>query len=255
MRAALILVTALLLAPLARAQESVVTGISTESIALTANYDGSEIFVFGAVRRDAPIPEDMPPLGIIITLKGPERLVTVRRKDRRVGVWLNTETVRIRDAPSFYAIASTGPIDGLLSETEQLRHQIGMDQAVRPEEGNSEVASTDSFTAAVVRLRKERGLYTEDDAGVSLAEETLFQARFFMPANLVEGDYAAEFFLVRDRTVISSGETTVRVYKAGIERWLFNLSRHEPFLYGLLAVALALVAGWTANAAFRLARR
>ena len=109
MRAALILVTALLLAPLARAQESVVTGISTESIALTANYDGSEIFVFGAVRRDAPIPEDMPPLGIIITLKGPERLVTVRRKDRRVGVWLNTETVRIRDAPSFYAIASTGP--------------------------------------------------------------------------------------------------------------------------------------------------
>ena len=70
MRAALILVTALLLAPLARAQESVVTGISTESIALTANYDGSEIFVFGAVRRDAPIPEDMPPLGIVITLKG-----------------------------------------------------------------------------------------------------------------------------------------------------------------------------------------
>ena len=118
MRPVLILLLALFLASLARAQESVVTGISTESIALTANYDGSEIFVFGAVRRDAPIPEDMPPLGIVITLKGPERLVTVRRKDRRLGIWLNTETVRIRDAPSFYAIASTGPIDELLTEIE-----------------------------------------------------------------------------------------------------------------------------------------
>ncbi len=255
MRAVLLLILTLLAAPIAWAQESVVTGISTESIALTANYDGSEIFVFGAVRRDAPIPEDMPPLGIIITLKGPERLVTVRRKDRRLGVWLNTETVRIRDAPSFYAIASTGPINDLLTETEQLRHRIGMNQAVRQVEGNIEIANTDSFAQAVVRLRKERGLYSEDDKGVDLAEDTLFQARFNMPANLVEGDYAAEFFLVRDRTVISTGGTTVRVYKAGIERWLFNLSRHEPFLYGLLAVALALVAGWTANAAFRLARR
>ena len=45
---------ALLAAPVA-AQE-LVTGISTENIALTANFTGSEVLVFGAIRRDAPIP-------------------------------------------------------------------------------------------------------------------------------------------------------------------------------------------------------
>jgi hypothetical protein len=76
-----------------------------------------------------------------------------------------------------------------------------------------------------------------------------------MPSNLVEGDYAAEIFMVRNREVIGSGVTTVRVRKAGIERWLFNLSRDQPLAYGLLAVALALVTGWLAAAAFRLGRR
>jgi hypothetical protein len=61
--------------PLA-AQETVVTGISTDNIALTADFDGSEIFVFGAIRREEPVPEDAGPLDIIITIKGP----TARRR-------------------------------------------------------------------------------------------------------------------------------------------------------------------------------
>ena len=88
-----------------------------------------------------------------------------------------------------------------------------------------------------------------------MTEDTLFQVRIEMPANLVEGDYLAEFFLVRDREVVSRGGTTIRVEKAGIERWLFNLSRQRPLAYGLLSVALALAAGWLAAAAFRLVRR
>ena len=66
---------------------------------------------------------------------------------------------------------------------------------------------------------------------------------------------AAEFFLVRDRQVISSAATIIRVEKTGIERWLYNLSRNQPLIYGLMSVGLALLAGWLANAAFRFGRR
>jgi uncharacterized protein (TIGR02186 family) len=111
------------------------------------------------------------------------------------------------------------------------------------------------FTEALIRLKREAGSYALLSDQVKVAEETLFQTRIEMPANLVEGDYAAEFFLVRDREVISSGATIITVEKAGIERWLYNLSREEPLTYGLMSVALALAAGWLAAAAFRLARR
>ena len=99
------------------------------------------------------------------------------------------------------------------------------------------------------------GSYQQLEDQVSLAEDTLFQTSVQMPANLVEGDYAAQFFLVRDREVISSADTTIVVEKTGIERWLYNLSRDRPLLYGLASVAAALAAGWLAAEAFHLARR
>lgn len=239
----------------AAGQETVVTGVSTDNISLNANFNGSELFVFGAVRRDAPPPTDMGPLEIIITVKGPPRTIKVRRKDRVFGIWVNNATLTVRSAPSFYAIASTRPVSELLGDTERLRYGIGMDQAVRRVGGNDSIADTTPFTDALIRIRERKGIYAELDDGVTVAEETLFQTRIDMPANLVEGDYAAEFFLVRDHQVLSSATTIIRVEKTGIERWLYNLSRNQPLVYGLLSVALALLAGWLANAAFRFGRR
>lgn len=237
------------------AAQTVVTGISTDKIALTADFTGSEILVFGAIRRDAPIPPGAAALDVIITLRGPPRTVTVRRKERRFGVWTNAAGVRVRQAPSYYAIATTRPLDEILSETEQLRWQIGLDQAVRRVGGHPTLADTADFAEALVRLRLQDGLYERLEGGVDLAEQTLFQARFDLPTNLVEGAYATEFFLVGGKEVINSGQTTITVQKAGLGRWLFKLSQERPLAYGLLSVALALAAGWLAAAAFRLARR
>lgn len=239
----------------ALAQESVVTGISTDNIALTADFDGSEIFVFGAIRREGALPEGVAPLDIIITIKGPVRPLTVRRKDRRFGIWINTDAVTVREAPSFYAIATTSPMADLLTETERLRYGIGLDQAVRKVGSHPTITDTRPFGDAVVRIREADGLYDALDGAVSVTEDTLFQARFQLPANLIEGDYSAEFFLVRDREVIYSGATTIVVEKTGVERWLYNLSIDRPLAYGVLSVALALVAGWLAATVFRLAKR
>lgn len=237
------------------AEETVVTGLSTDKISLNANFNGSELFVFGAIRRDAPIPTDAGPLDIIITIKGPPRQVTVRRKSRVLGIWINTAELEVRQAPSFYAIASTRPVTDLLDETDRLRYGIGMDEAVRRVAGSDTIADTTPFTDAVIRLRTESGSYAELDDGVILAEDTLFQSRIEMPSNLVEGDYAAQFFLVRQGRVLSMAETTILVEKTGIERWIYNLSRQQPLAYGVLAVLVAFAAGWLAAEAFRLARR
>jgi uncharacterized protein (TIGR02186 family) len=251
------LLLALLLAvgaPLS-AQETVVTGISTDNIALTANFDGSEVFVFGAIRREQPVPDVAGPLDIIITLRGPELPLWVRRKERRFGIWMNTEAVRVSQAPSFYAVASTRAVREILTETERLRWGIGMDQAVRRVGGHPTITDTSPFAEAVVRIKGNEGLYAQMDGEVQLVEETLFQTRFTLPANLVEGAYLAEFFLVRDRAVIHSGATTITVQKAGLERWIFNLSREQPIAYGALAVGVALLAGWLAASAFAMIRR
>ena len=251
----LVLALLCLLAVPAAAQESVVTGLSADEIALNATFDGSELFLFGAIRRDGPVPDEAGPLDIVITLKGPPRDVMVRRKERRFGIWVNSDSVEVRRAPSFYAVATTAPLDRILSQTAQLRYGIGMDQAVRRVGGHASLTDTAPFTEALIRLKEGNGSYVQAAGAVKVAEETLFQTRIEMPANLVEGDYAAEFFLVRDFGVVYNGETLIRVEKTGIERWLYNLSVAEPLLYGIGSVLLALAAGWVAATAFHLGRR
>lgn len=232
-------------------EEEVVAALSQNLVSITADFAGSELFVFGAVKRESPAPQG--PLDVIIAVTGPAERVVVRRKERRLGIWVNTDSVEIDAAPSFYAVAATGPLEEVLSRTDDLRYRIGLDESVRLV-GAPPVENPEAFRRSVIRLRSGAGLYYTSEA-VGLVEDTLFTAYFQLPANLVEGDYLARIFILRDKAVIDRFETSIAVRKVGLERWLYNLSREQPLLYGLLSIFVALAAGWGASEAFRLMRR
>lgn len=244
---------ALLAAPLQA--EEVVASLSQNKVAITANFDGSEIWVFGAVKREAPAPSAKGPLDVIITVRGPDERVTVRRKERMLGIWVNRDAVEIDAAPSFYAIATTSPLGEIISETERLRHGIGFDQAVRLIGAPEGVKSPREFARAVTRIRQDNGLYFQRDGIVALDEETLFTTRVALPANLVEGAYTARMFLLRGGEVVSHTDVAIDVRKEGLERLIYTTAHERPLLYGILSLIVALVAGWGASEAFRLLRR
>ena len=109
--------------------EEIVLGLSRDEVAITANFDGSDVMIYGAVKRDAPAPSE-DPLEVIITLAGPSESVLVRRKERRFGIWVNTDTVEVDVAPSFYAVATSAPFREALTEVEDLRpHRGGLRRA------------------------------------------------------------------------------------------------------------------------------
>ncbi len=233
--------------------EEVVLGLSKDKVAITTSFDGSEILIFGAVKREKPIPTEAP-LQVVITVAGPSQPVMVRRKENRFGIWINTDAVEVDRAPSFYAVATTGPVKDVLRDTEDLRHKITIDKAIRSVGAPQNISDSASFTDAVIRIRRNSGLYQQLEGQVALDQQTLFRTAIEMPANLTEGDYATRIFLTRDGQIVSSYETSIDVRKVGLERWLFSLSRQQPFLYGLMSLAIAIAAGWGASAAFRLLR-
>lgn len=253
MRGAAVLL-ALLATPAALlAGEEVVAGLSHSAISITANFDGSDLIVYGAVKRDEPAPSDST-LEVIVTVEGPSTPITVRRKSRALGIWINTASVEVDRAPSFYAVATTGPLDRILSQTEDLRRKISVPQMIRSVGAPQEIADSPTFTEALIRVREANGLYSLHEGTVELAQNTLFRTDVDLPANLVEGDYRTRFFLLRDRRVVAMTETAIYVRKVGLERWLFDLAQRQPAAYGLLALAIAALAGWAASTAFRLLR-
>jgi uncharacterized protein (TIGR02186 family) len=250
----LIAVLALSFASLPALAEEVVLGLSSDTVSINTNFDGSEILIFGAVKRDAPIPAD-PPLEVIVTVAGPSETKTVRRKEKRFGIWINTDAVEIDSAPSFYAVSTSAPLTEALSFTEDVRHQISIPRAIRSVGAPANIADSATFTQALIRIKSKANQYQLNEDTVSVDEETLFRTAIALPAALTEGDYKTRIFLTRGGNVVSQYETSIYVRKVGMERWLFTLSREQSFFYGLLSLAIAVAAGWGASAVFGLFRR
>jgi uncharacterized protein (TIGR02186 family) len=234
------------------AAQQIIAALSQNRVSITANFSGSQIFVFGAVKRDML---DEGRLEVALTIAGPSSPILVRRKERVLGIWVNRDEVLVDEAPSFYAVAATGPLEEVLSYTDDLRYRIGINHLVRLIGAPPDIDQPETFRDAVIRLRRAEGLYVELPGSIRTVEDTLFAVDVSLPANLVEGDYRARMFLLRDRAVIDTYETAITVRKVGLERWIYALSRERPAAYGLLSIFVALLAGWGASEAFRLLRR
>ncbi|XXK31996.1 TIGR02186 family protein [Rhodobacteraceae bacterium nBUS_24] len=234
------------------AAEEVVLGMSHDEVAITATFDGSEILVFGAIKRETKI--SPVPLQVIVAVSGPSKPLLVRRKERKFGIWVNTDTVEVDSAPSFYAIATSAPWDQAVSDTEDLRHKISINRAIRSVGAPMHIENAQSFSDAVMRIRKKSGLYQLRENTVVVDQQTLFRTSIEMPANLTEGNYKTRIFLTRNGQVVSDFETDIDVRKVGLERFLFALSRENPLVYGLMSLAIAIFAGWSASAVFQFIR-
>jgi len=235
----------------AHAQETVVADMSQNRVSITANFDGSEILIFGAIKRETTIPV-YAPLEVIIAVTGPPEATTVRRKERVFGIWANRDSVEFESTPSFYALATTGPLNDILSGSDDDRHGIRIGSLIKLHVDPQNHLNIPEFRDSIIRIRQANGLYSEREGIIVLNDDTLFNANISLPSNLVEGDYRTRIFLTRNRQVIDDFETVIAVRKVGLERWIFNLAHNQPLIYGLLSLTIAILAGWLASSVFRL---
>ncbi len=245
----ILLICAAFWTSLAQAENKVVAGLSQHNVSLTTSFTGSQLFVYGAISANTP-GEDQP-LDVIVAIPGPDERVMVRKKERQFGIWINGQGVEIDEAPSFYAVATTGPLRDTLSFTEDQRHRIGLDRVIRLIDAPAWVKDREEYRRAVARIREEQGLYTVQEGTVALIDDTLFETRIKLPANLVEGDYKARILLLQGGEVLDTFEDRVEVRRAGIGRWIYTSAQEWPALYGIVSILVALIAGWLASAFFR----
>ena len=237
----------------ARAEtEEIVAGLSQNVVSITATFVGSEILIFGAVKREAPAPAGE--LGVVVAVEGPSHAITVRRKAKRMGIWVNTDAVEVQRAPSFYAISTSAPFDTLINEDVDRAMHISIPESIRIFSSDN-VDDPQNFAEAVIRIREKAGLYKIDEGNVNIADETLFDTRIQLPANLTEGVYRTRIFLTRSGEIVANYTTDIDVQKVGLERWLYNLAHDQALIYGLMSLAIAIAAGWGASAFFRMVLR
>lgn len=235
--------------------ERLLTDSVQDEVAITATFSGSEIFVYGAIERSRFLSEGEPEPDIAISLRGPSAPVMVRRKERVAGIWVNREAVRVAQAPSYYAVASTGPLTDILRDDEDRTFRVSINRSVLILGAPTSADAPEQFHDAVIRIRRDEGFYREQPDGVQMRGATLYAATFVLPANIIEGDYTVQVFLIRDQRVIDQVRHVIPIRKTGLERFLFVAAKENSALYGVGTLLMALLAGWGVSELFRRLRR
>ena len=222
--------------------EALVADLTNHLIAITTGFTGAAVVLFGAIDG---------PGDIAVVIRGPDRDVTVRRKTRVAGIWVNSEEVNFGNVPSFYFVAASRPLEEIVSPAIAAFYRLGVTNLEMKPEGMSPPRLADEFVTALVRTQQNARLFPNSLGKVNFIGERLFRTTIEFPANVPTGTYLVQVFLVRDRDVVSGQTTPLVVSKVGIDADVFGFAGRQPGLYGAIAVLTAMVAGWLASLPFR----
>ena len=228
------------------ASDTIVGGLSSKNISINTTFTGSKILIFGSIKRNSS--EKIIPSQIIVEVLGPNTDITIRKKKKIFGIWVNSDPTKIYNSPSFYSLLFTDKPEKILDQAELEKTSIGKKQFFNSK--NKEQSYIDAVHAKI-RIKTKEGSYIFDNNPIVIKDQTLFSAQVLLPANLTEGDYKTQIHLVQSGKVISSFTDIIKVRKIGVEKWLYKMAHEQPLLYGLFSIFLALFFGWSAETLFR----
>ncbi len=237
-----ILVLVILALPYSANAKPIITDLAIRSIDIDHDFTGLDILMFGA-RNDVG--------DIVIVVRGPEKPMVVRKKERILGVWTNTHSTSFNDVYQYYSVASTKPLENLRNDSLLKTLGIGVDNLsplTFTEVDQNEIVESKS---AIIREKQKQNLYSKSMNKISFLEETLFRTVLKFPKNIPRGWYSVETYLFSDGQLTSMQSTPVHVSKIGFEAFMFDFAYKYSAFYGILSVLIAVFAGALASWVFR----
>jgi uncharacterized protein (TIGR02186 family) len=240
------------LTPDATGKETLEIGTSTNEIAITSDFRGADLTVFGALNTVDQLLLAIGQYDVVVTLEGPRENATVRRKERLLGIWVNRQSLTFESMPTSYSVASTRPVADIASRTMLNQLGIGVDYLpLSPLGYFSGNVNIGDFRAAYRRLQRSSGLYQDENSGVRFVSTNLFRASLRLPANIPDGVHVVHAYLFKSGEFLTQKELRLRVVKTGLEQAITDAAHNQPFAYGIFAVLIAAITGWGASMVFR----
>ncbi len=224
--------------------------VSTPVVQITSSFDGAMLSLFGTVEPDIPGTPLEGPYNIITVVTGPLQDRVTRVKTNSFGIWSNTDEVKFRHFPSFYAVISSGRLDSIASEEVLEANTIRpIDQARKTAQATG--LKAERFSGQLVRLMTEENHFVTREDGVRFLSDTAYFINLALPSDVANGAFLVRTMVLKDRQVVAERADGFSVRKSGFENFVFVASRQQPLLYGLFCVMLALGSGWLAGVVFR----
>jgi uncharacterized protein (TIGR02186 family) len=223
-------------------KSAITINLANDHVDITTGFDGADVVVYGVTATEGDI-------ALLVT--GPRRNMVVRRKEPVMGAWINTEWEEFSQVPSFYDYAlsrfAMEQDDAALLQ----KNGIGLDGLnFVPQDGDA--GDVMRSREALIRNKQAQGLFPLKARGMQFVREDFFKAEFFLPSNVPTGDYTVSAYLFKRGKLYAQDHATFRVAQVGFSARIYSFAYRDSLSYGLVAVLMALFAGW---AAFTFLRR
>ena len=220
-----------------------IVDLSRPRVSITSAFQGESILLFGMFD---------PPGEIVVVVVGPPARETVLRKQRVLGLWLNTGRQAFDDVPAYYSIAASQPLQRLLArsaggEILSLEDRMQSVQSV----GEREHDDLIKFRLGLVEVKRREGLFPAAIGQVTIQANRLFRVELPFPSRLPEGIYEVRTYLLREGKIVAAVSRPLPVGKVGFSAQLAGWADNDGPLYGLGAIIMALVVGWIGGAVMR----
>lgn len=221
-----------------------VVDLSQARVSITSAFQGENILLFGMFD---------PPGDVVVVVAGPPARETVLRKERFLGLWLNTGRQSFDNVPAYYAIAASQPLPRLLARGGGGGEILSLDDRLALVKSVGERAHADliQFRRGLVEVKRRDGLYPAAIGQVTVQANRLFRVDLPFPSKLPEGIYEVRAYLLREGRIVAAVSRPLPVGKVGFNAQLAGWAVHDGPLYGLAAILLALGVGWLGGTVMR----
>ena len=232
--------------------ESIQIGLSTNRVEITADFSGADLTIFGSLENADPMISRHGRYDIIVVLEGPRQDIVVRRKDRVLGMWINTASETFTNVPVSYSVATTRMPQDITDPNSYRRLSLGADNLhIEPLDRSGDPVTIEAFSQALRDRKVATGLFSIRIGGVEFLSNNLFRASVPLPPSVPVGTHKARAFLFKNGVFIKESSAQLSIVKSGFEQTIYRFSTNHGFAYGLLAALLAMLTGWLGRIVFR----
>ncbi len=228
------------------------------TIPMGAFYNGARLRIEGVAPAGS---------GVVIVIEGSERDEFFNRKGRVGPIWLTVDRIHVKHAPSVYLRFSSAAVTTLLGGSEVEEHQL--DEAAimsrirmlcrckcsltdrSQQMGTHDIVPDPAYSrllyADFLRLKHQEGTYRAQAGAVALtqaASATRYAVDFEWPRKIPPGRYRVSVCACREHKVIAQSTATLQLTEVGFPAYVAQLAFARPWIYGIGAVLVAVLAGF-----------
>ncbi len=218
--------------------------VTPDDIAIGITYHGAKITVSG----QSKVGDEL-----LIKITAPPADAHLRYLGKAAGmVWMKLGSMEFKKVPPVYLLSSSKPIEQLLAQDTQAGNRIGFAALKAGAEVVSSAGRIDveQWFSEFIKFKQSEHLYRVQEGNIQLNGGS-YQLETDWPYQAAPGDYDVEVLAVRNGQVVEQAKTTLKVEQVGFVAQISNLAFHNAAIYGIMAIIVAMLAGFGVAALFK----